>query len=296
MAIVGAMLMTASCTALRPNVSGNFAASAVLAQPPQPWEQGARLRVVTWNIHDMIVLTKQRSARMDRIGAMLAELQPDVVCLQEGFVRGDVGRIADVLAEIGLTEVRDYPSMAVGSGLWILSRFPIDEAYFHAYSRNGAWHKFSQGDWWAGKGVALARLTLPDGRLLDVYNTHLIASYGIGDGSNHEDRAVQAEELVHFVLGATPPSIPALLLGDLNSGPGGASYDAIANGLDAAALMNSGRWLDHILGVREGAPYTMTVTELVPLSGWIEHADGREPLSDHTGYLIEVEITPRPLS
>ena len=66
-------------------------------------------------------------ARMRAIGEALAELNPDIVCLQEGYVAGDVAVIGAALRGIGIEHVVDYPSGAVGSGMWTFSRFPIRE-------------------------------------------------------------------------------------------------------------------------------------------------------------------------
>ena len=288
-----ALLLSCGCSGLRSNVSSDYAVSAALAEPPPVWADAATLRVVTWNVKDMVLFSDHRAERMERIGVLLAEQRPDVVCLQEGFVRGDVERIASALADIGIVHVQDYPSMAVGSGLWILSRYPIRESYFHQFTRNGHWWQLTQGDWWSGKGVALARLELPDGRLLDVYDTHFVASYGSGAASHDDDRLTQAEELGEFVLGATPRSIPALLMGDFNDGPGEPAYQAVVERVDANVLCNSDWRLDHIFGVRASGPYrARPVGERVPLVGGVTVGGKSHALSDHTGYLVEVEIVP----
>ena len=286
------LAVACSCSGLRTNVSGDYASSAVLADPPAVWQEAATVRVVTWNVKDMVLLSGHRAERMERIGELLVEQRPDVVCLQEGFVRGDVARIAEALEGIGIAHVQDYPSMAVGSGLWILSRYPIREAWFHRFTRNGHWWQVTQGDWWSGKGVALARLELPDGRVLDVYDTHFVASYG--SDSHDEDRSAQAAETVDFVLGATPPTVPALLMGDFNDGPGEPAYEAVVAGIEATVLCNSDWRLDHVFAVRASGPYAARrVGERVPLVGSVQVGGRSVPLSDHTGYLVEVEIAPR---
>ena len=72
------------------------------------------------------------------------------------------------MTESGPLHVRDFPSGALGSGLWILSRHPIVEAYFEQFTHNGHWWEFAQGDWWAGKGIGLARIELTTDTYLDI--------------------------------------------------------------------------------------------------------------------------------
>lgn len=157
-----------------------------------------------------------------------------------GFVAGDVAVIAAALREIGVEHATDLPSGMLGSGLWTFSRFPIREVYFQRFSKNGAMLDTRGGDWWAGKGTGLARVELAEGQLLDVYNTHMIC--GLGPAVLQAHRHVQVREFASFANGATPPGIPALLLGDFHCGPGDREFDHLDYTLQWQPLQQHRDW------------------------------------------------------
>lgn len=65
-----------------------------------------------------------------------------------------------------------FPSGVVGSGLAVLSRYPIVAAFFHAWSVNGYIHRIQHGDWFGGKGVGMAKISVND-QLVHVYVAHV---------------------------------------------------------------------------------------------------------------------------
>lgn len=294
--LVALLASLPACSLLRFGHGGDYSASPFFTRPPAAWTTARTLRVVTFNIKDMYWLSSHRAERMAAIAKSLVEAKPDVVCLQEGFVAGDVGVICDALREIGLQHVVDYPSGVVGSGLWTLSRFPIREALFVRFSQNGAMFDTHGGDWWAGKGVGLARLEVAPGELLDVYNTHMICNLGGEELRAH--RAVQVREYAGFALSATPRNVPALLLGDFNCGYGGADSDHLHYVMRWEPMLQR-RWgYDHVFARSPGGQYRFTSLGELALNGEVSipGEPGRtESLSDHTGLLAEVRIEPPPL-
>lgn len=60
----------------------------------------------------------------------------------------------------------------IGSGVCILSKYPIREALFHQWSVNGYVHKIQHGDWFGGKGVGLCKVDV-DGNVVNVYTAHV---------------------------------------------------------------------------------------------------------------------------
>ncbi|MFY9342472.1 MAG: endonuclease/exonuclease/phosphatase family protein [Planctomycetota bacterium] len=280
------------CSVLRFQVGGDYAASPAFQTPPAPWPAARTLRVVTFNIKDMYWLSDHRAERMAGIADSLAGLRPDVVCLQEGFVAGDVAVIGDALAAIGVAHAADFPSGVVGSGLWTFSRFPIRETFFHRYTRNGSPWDTVGGDWWAGKGVALARLELASGVLLDVYNTHMICNRGGPELRAHRD--VQAREFAAFVTSASPDHVPALLLGDFNCGPGGKQFAHLDDVLRWQPMLQHRRWgYDHVYARSPGGRYGFTPLDEVVISGEVgvdAETGERVAFSDHDGLLAELRI------
>ncbi|MFT5287988.1 MAG: sphingomyelin phosphodiesterase 2 [Planctomycetota bacterium] len=210
-------ILLPSCSLFRYTEPAGPLARPRQSSVPVRWDEGHELSVVTMNAKDMLWLSEDRRLRMDRIAELLVELNPDVVCLQEGFVSRDISLIREPLRDIGLRFAMDYPSGVVGSGLWILSRFPVRETYFKRFSKNGVFHYTRGGDWWAGKGVAFARLELSEDKFLDIYNTYMVCNLGPRELRAH--RMDQARELAEFVDTTTPGSIPVIVLGDFNCGP-----------------------------------------------------------------------------
>lgn len=113
---------------------------------------------------------------------------------------------------------------AFGTGLLVLSRFPISRALYHAFSLTGRPYALHEADFIANKGVGLVRLETPAGPV-DLYATHLLANYNArgepGPGDFYAaHRAAQAFELAQFIA-ATRRAAAALTLvcGDFNSSP-----------------------------------------------------------------------------
>jgi len=113
------------------------------------------MRVATWNVNSL-------NARLPRVEEWLAEMQPDVLCLQETKLSDDAFP-ALTFASLG------YESVHHGSGQWngvaILSRVGIEDAV------NG----FPDGDeadrdtrllWATCGGVRVASMYVPNGRSL----------------------------------------------------------------------------------------------------------------------------------
>jgi sphingomyelin phosphodiesterase 2 len=277
------------CSLLRFSRDSDYTASPHFAEQQKLWPAARELRVVTFNIHDLYWLSEHRAARVREIGNVLIGQAPDVVCLQEGFVAGDVAVIADALRTIGLEHATDYPSGVLGSGLWTFSRFPIRETFFLRYSQNGAMFDTKGGDWWAGKGIGLARIEVAEGQLLDVYNTHLIC--GLGGPELGAHRHVQVRELAGFVVGATPPGIPAVLCGDFNCGPGSREFGFLDHALQWQPMLQHGGWLDHVYARALPGEYRFTPLDETAIEGRAP-VPGEESvsLSDHTGWLVRLRI------
>lgn len=284
--------LAAGCGLLRFGVGGDYAQSPLLRVPPPRWPAARTVRVVTFNIKDMYWLSEHRGPRMAALGALLAAAEPDVVCLQEAFVGGDVATIAEALAGVGVAHAVDFPAGVVGSGLCVLSRFPVAERYFLKFARNGAMLDTRGGDWWAGKGVALARLQVAPGEFLDVYNTHMIC--GLGPADLHWHRQAQVRELASFVVGAAAENVPALLMGDFNCSGGTREFEFLARALRWQPL--GSQWVDHVCGWSHGDGYRFTPQAGRLLGGRavVDEETGQSvDLSDHAGILVDVHIVAR---
>jgi endonuclease/exonuclease/phosphatase family metal-dependent hydrolase len=273
----------------RTGADTTYANSALLADPPPPLTEALTIRVVTFNIQDLMIVGAHRPERMRAIGETLTRLDPDIVGFQEAFIAADRDLLKEALAGSRLRHFRYYRSATAGSGLFTASAWPIREAYFHRFTVSNAWHKLWEGDWWAGKGVALARIELPGGAFIDFYNTHAQAAYGTSryDGV----RMVQMTELAGFINQSRTGTAPALLTGDMNCRPDDGDFRAARDNAQLERLMDIDSRIDHIFGVKD-ARYRYDVLESAAIQGRVPVGGRTVSLSDHKGYLSEIRITP----
>nr|CAD7573990.1 unnamed protein product [Timema californicum] len=150
------------------------------------------------------VVSKNRAERMKAIAEELSRAEYEVVCLQEVWMQRDYKQISCRCSAVlpyshYFHRVTGYrfrsprfnpprflnPSMkqwvrnwvnsvfgVLGSGVCVLSKFPIEDVFFHQWPVNGYIHKIQHGDWFGGKGVGLCRISVA-GIKINVYTTHL---------------------------------------------------------------------------------------------------------------------------
>ena len=273
----------------RTGVSDDLSASVALREPPPPLSAPLTLKVVTFNIQDLYVAGKDRPLRMRAIAAKLYTLDPDIVGFQEAFIAADRALLLSELAPTRLQYHQYFPSAIAGSGLLIASAYPIEEVFFRQFSVSNPFYKIGEGDWWAGKGVALARLSLPGGGLLDLYNTHAQAGYG--NPAYDRVRTVQMAELAAFINESHCPTAPGLLVGDMNCRPGDADYETAVSGAGLVRAMTVDSRIDHIFHVASEA-CTVDVVQTEAIEASVKLGEKVLTLSDHTGYMSTITIRP----
>lgn len=293
----------------RVGAATDFRGSALLQAPPPVLAAPLTLRVVTFNIAAAYGFTNNRAVRLRAIADLLRELDPDLVGLQEAFIASDRDALLGYLSDTRLRHQVRFPSATVGNGLWILSAHPIEEAWFHRYERAGRWYRLWEGDWWAGKGIGLARVRLPGGGLVDFFDTH--AQAGRENPENEVVRLGQMEELARFVREARLPGVPAFVVGDFNTRPGWPDYELAVREADLTRLMQLDSEIDHVFGVRDpGLRYEVLDTrelgrripsprpevflDRAPNLGEVGRMlfgpPGSTRLSDHPGYLSTIRV------
>lgn len=172
----------------------------VVHEKPSP---PSHLHVLSLNVWGLLYISTHRTPRILSIAHTILSYpptsRPQILCLQELFVKSDFLALSSILRPI-LPYSKYYRSGCFGSGLAILSKWPIEEAQMFAYPLNGRPTAFWRGDWYVGKGFASARIRVPaaegghddeddgqeksgdDGgshsnRWIEVLNTHLHAPY-----------------------------------------------------------------------------------------------------------------------
>ncbi len=279
------------------------------------YRQAARLplRVLTLNIWG-IPIAADRPERMKAIGEQITALDPDVAALQEAFMPEDRERILAFLAPRRWPYSHYFSSGLIGSGLMIISRYPIVDAGFYRFRLTGRPERILEADFYAGKGIGFVRLQTPAG-VLDVFDTHALAQYTAEAADDYTaHRATNLYEMARFIQ-ARSGSNPALFCGDLNNRPDQLGYRLVtllSNITDCYAYMNPGdpgttysptnpytggepaQRIDYVF-VHNGASLGLDIRSAQVVLK--EQSSGSpKAVSDHYGVLAELELTPTPES
>ncbi|KAG8346141.1 putative Endonuclease Exonuclease phosphatase family [Trypanosoma vivax] len=118
------------------------------------------ITVLTFNLWGIFNASNRR-ARMVHFASKVKDY--DVIMLQEQFSEEDFELIMDhVPPEIRKQRYfRRFPSAFYGSGVAVISKYPIKSTLFFAYPLQGYPEKVHHGDFYANKGVALVRICVP---------------------------------------------------------------------------------------------------------------------------------------
>lgn len=187
-------------------------------------------------------LGKNIAARSERIGRSLGEYE--IVGLQETFSK-DSRYLAVGTEAAGIQVERYAPTdrRLLNSGLTTLSKYEIVEQAFKPFAYA------SHADALAQKGVSFTRVRLPEGQMLDVYNTHFQAMRDKADAPHEklglkimgllfpgyamprdEIRAHDAEVLKAFVE-EHDAGHPVIITGDFNTQESDALYGVLKDSL-----------------------------------------------------------------
>nr|CAG8466628.1 8362_t:CDS:2 [Entrophospora candida] len=186
------------------------------------------LTVLTLNCWGLKFISKKLQQRMEAIADKLSQSDYEIVCLQEVWVYDNYELICNKTRK-RFPYSRFYSSGVFGSGLVVLSRYPIVEVNFHKYRLNGHPIKVTHGDWYVGKGVASAVVDHPVAGLIEIFNTHTHAGYG---SKNNTDvylghRTSQGWEISNLLRVSTSRGRNVIALGDFNSEPDSILYKLV---------------------------------------------------------------------
>ncbi len=246
-----------------------------------------RFKVLCWNVHDLLLVSGPRKTRMASIAEAIKRRDPDVVVLQEAFVRSDRKAIQSGLKGTRLAHSIYFRSGLVGSGLFVLSAYPIEKAEFHRFTRNGKWYKPWHGDWWAGKGGSHTRLAIgTNGAGIDVYNCHMHAQYS-RPLEYRADRTKQLEEFRKFIDRTRKPREGAIIAGDFNCRISDPEFGALKGLVNVEETLTETNGIDHIFFVSgKMGRYSAGGREIMKIT--TKHKGNEIEVSDHFGYLAEI--------
>lgn len=257
-------------------------AALICAAAPAAAE-GVRLRAISFNVWGLPVVAPDRVERVQAIGPALAELEPDLVALQEVWVDEDAEYLEATLADAGLPFALRFDGDRMGDGLLVLSRYPVVKTQFTMYSQGLHPHVPWHLDWISRKGIGRVRIETPVGEV-DFAVTHMQATY-----DTHDYLFVQIAQVLEAAELITESPQPLIVAGDLNSPWNGLPFRLLAaysglvptqprSGIDAI-LFRQGRSVEvRPLAVREVLTEPMAV------------GDGHQRLSDHPALLADFEL------
>ncbi|GLZ78893.1 metal-dependent hydrolase [Actinorhabdospora filicis] len=249
------------------------------------------VRVVSYNIHHGA--DDRNRPSLDRIGAALARLAPDLVGLQEVDRRyGERSGWADQAGELGERlgmEAVFLPSIRRGDGGYgnaILSRFPVLDSELAALPTRD-----SEED----RAVIRALVSTPDGPL-HMVNTHL--NHLPWDGAGRSRQLVAVGEFIARARQGRPA--PVVLTGDFNAPPRRGELVPLRQVLnDGWAAVRPGPlgWLSWFWGRAPGGTfpsvwpvrridYVHVSPELVPVAAF----SPRGRASDHRPIVVDLRV------
>ncbi|KAI1810559.1 DNase I-like protein [Poronia punctata] len=187
-------------------------------------ERPVELNLITLNCWGRKYSSSYREERIAAIGRYLATAEPvpHIVALQECFEYEDYLSIRRE-TRFTLPFGKFYYSGAFGSGLVILSRWPIEESSMVPYSLCGWPTQLFRGGWYQGHGVACARIHYGEDEedVVQVFNTNTHPDYeGSWDYiSTAVHRLSQSWEVAKLARGAAERGHLAIVLSGFNATP-----------------------------------------------------------------------------
>ncbi|KAL9549980.1 hypothetical protein MBANPS3_004948 [Mucor bainieri] len=173
------------------------------------------------------IVAKKRKLRLRAIADRVGQEQYDIVALQEVWMWEDFDYIKEQTRDV-LPYTKYFHSGTLGSGLAILSRYPMLSSSYLKFTLAGKPLKVFQGDFYVGKGCGSACIDHPEIGLIDVFTTHLQAGYG-----NHDDyeaqRITECWQIANSVRASAAQGRHVILAGDFNSVPTSHCYQILKN-------------------------------------------------------------------
>eukprot|EP00094_Tigriopus_californicus_P008160 TCALIF_07856-PA protein Name:"Similar to CG12034 Putative neutral sphingomyelinase (Drosophila melanogaster)" AED:0.16 eAED:0.16 QI:19/0.5/0/1/1/0.66/3/0/254 len=132
-----------------------------------------------WAIGYVPVLkSPDRGIRIEAIAQHLKTCgdQYDVVCLQELWLQSDRTKIVERSIET-FPHSKEFQGGLIGTGLLLLSKYPLQDPSYKLFSMNGYLHQIWYGDSWCGSGIGTAWIELPNGFKVLICTSHFHAEY-----------------------------------------------------------------------------------------------------------------------
>jgi len=163
----------------------------------------ATINVLTYNVWMIPIQGKLAANRSAMIGNYIRRY--DLVFLQEAFRKKLRQKIKDSSSKRFKDHYHYQHGNIMGNGLYNLSKFSITKKKFMRFKDCGGIHCA------ASKGVLYMQVKLPNGMLVDTFNTHLQSFE-----KNYAIRAKQLAQTKKFIDKINNGSLPVMFVGDFN--------------------------------------------------------------------------------
>lgn len=261
------------------------------------------LKVLTYNVAGIPIVHARWPERRKAIGQKLRADGYDIIAMQETWRDKDALELAEAS---GLPYYTRYGrSISMGTGLAILSRYPILEKHERPFTCRPSALRWLTGESIANKGVLMARVATPQGPL-DVYTAHPVADYP--DAKFRTLRFSQLYELAEMVTELSAGR-PFLIMGDLNTFAGEPGYQllldllgledaCVKKGRDVCGITNDAEHarIDHILVPRGKDPIVAAKTAFTgTLPGTdVAYSDHLAVEGELEGGILKRRLSPEP--
>lgn len=167
------------------------------------------MKVLSWNIYMLpgVAPCPRRGERAELIGELLKVTDVDIVVFQEAFFKKSRTAILEAVGDVfpfSYGPANNIPGIRTNSGLWVLSKIPLNEISEIVYEKCASW------DCLARKGAMLLE-GVWEGKPFQLVNTHLQA-----DGYD-EIRDFQLCKLGSEIQRIKRDGVIQIICGDFNS-------------------------------------------------------------------------------
>lgn len=256
------------------------------------------VKILTWNIYMLPkpIHFSYQAERTRLITDVLNKSEYDLIFLQEafpGYFHSHIFGLTRKKYPYQYYHKRPFFSHTVfGSGVYVMSRFPIK-------SKKKLYYDACRGaDCFAAKGMLLATIELPEGKEIQIGNTHLQAGK---NAKSSRIRLKQLEEVKKLLAKNEKPGVAQIVLGDINIDAKQEDFEKALNILNMVTSPLQGdidhtngfpiscyskpgddekEWIDHILLSKESGIQILD-KKVKSFTGLIHEKEC--PLSDHYG-------------
>lgn len=233
--------------------------------------------------------------RIDQIAEKILAQDPDVICLQEMADEKSSLRLVELLAG----SYRDMylnigPRRLIkgGSGLFVASKYPIEEPHFEQFIASTNAQKFEK------KGFFNFFITNQGKRFAQIANTHLQPSKNELYPSVSEIR-VRESQISQILQKMKCEDLPRFAVGDLNLVVDSEEYEfsSIRSFVDLSEKIKEGTWInyDSLNKTRQKIDYMLFkgveinhTTKLIP---FFDPTSSKKALSDHQGLFAQINVS-----